>query len=391
MKSSYFNNLVCTYCFKPYPADVVINLCPDCQKPIFAQYDLDNLKTNLSPADLLGRRMDMWRYWELLPVKTPGNAVTLGEGLTPVISVDHLCNSFDIAGLFIKDESQNPTGSFKARGLSMAMSRCKELGISGVVLPSAGNAGSALSAYAARANIHAHIFLPSDTPKKYIEECRMYGADVNLIDGLIDECGRIAREFAGKNNLFDLSTLKEPYRIEGKKTMGLEIAEQFRWELPDVIIYPTGGGTGLIGMWKAFRELEQLGWISNKYPRMVVVQADGCAPLVKAYENAQRFAQAWVNAHTEATGIRVPAAVGDFLISDIIKNSGGTAVSVSETEMSDAQRLLMSKEGLGVCLEGAATYAALTKLSKNNLLKADDKVLIYNTGTPLKNDFPALQ
>lgn len=323
-------------------------------------------------------------------MENPLRVKSLGEGYTPISTLDKLAAKIGKQKLYIKDESQNPTGSFKARGLSVALARHKELSITDVILPSAGNAGGAAAAYAVRNGMTAHVYLPSDTPSGYIDECSMYGADVHLVDGLIDDCGRSVQEQVRRHGFFEISTLKEPFRIEGKKTMGLEIAEQFDWKLPDIIVYPTGGGTGFIGMWKAFEELAAIGWISESKPRMVVVQAENCAPLVRAFQNGQQSADRWENAFTCATGIRVPAAVGDFLILDIIRKSSGTAVSVSESKISDAQKELMSCEGISVGLEGAATWAAVRQLEESGQLPDHSSILIYNTGTPLKQKFPGL-
>ncbi len=320
----------------------------------------------------------MWRYREMLP---PGEPVSLGEGWTPLFHAPRLGTNW-----FVKDEGLNPTGSFKARGMSAAISMARHFGVERVAAPSAGNAAGAMSAYAAAAEMEAFAYLPADTPKAFIEECRFYGARVELADGLITDCGLKVKELveASAGKVFDLSTLKEPYRVEGKKTMGYEIAEQMGWELPDVVIYPTGGGTGLVGMWKAFDEMERLGWIGPKRPRMVSVQAAGCAPIATAYEKGERFAPEFPNAHTAASGLRVPKAVGDFIMLDLIRQSGGTAITVEDAEMVEGQRRMASSTGVFPAPEGGATLAAAEKLLERGFIKASDRVVLFNTGSGLK-------
>ena len=327
-------------CAKELPADKAWNLCPDCGKPLLARYDLKAAKKAVSRTEIASRVPDMWRYFELLPVLDARYRLCLGEGYTPLHAAHRLGREVGCSQLFVKDEGLNPTGSFKARGLSAAVSKAYELGIKALSIPTAGNAGGAMSAYAALAGMEAFVFMPKDVPPPFINECKALGAKVTLIDGLITDCGKAAAREVKEYGRFDLSTLKEPYRIEGKKTMGYEVAEQFGWALPDVIIYPTGGGTGLVGMWKAFDEMEQLGWISSKRPRMVTVQSAGCAPMVKAFHEGKEFAEPWQDAKTIADGLRVPAAVGDFLVLRALRESSGTAVAVPDEEIMEATNLL---------------------------------------------------
>ncbi|HDL85932.1 MAG TPA: threonine synthase, partial [Candidatus Acetothermia bacterium] len=358
--------------------------CPKCGKPLLARYDLESVKKSLGRDDLIERVASLWRYRELLPVREDANIVSLGEGYTPLIHAARSGARLGMERLFIKDEGLNPTGSFKARGLCMAISRAKELGVTEVVIPSAGNAAGAMSAYAARAGMKAHVFMPSDVPLPFRLECAAYGADVHLIDGLITDCGREAHAQAEKNRWFDVSTIKEPYRVEGKKTMGYELAEQFNWILPDVVIYPTGGGTGLIGMWKAFDEMRELGWIDGVLPRMVCVQADGCAPIPRALAAGDEFASPWEDAHTVAAGLRVPQAIGDFLILRAIRESNGTAIAVSDNALIVSQRAMATEEGIFACPEGGATLAALENLLNSGAIARNETVVLFNTGTGLK-------
>src|SRR5215213_4469022 len=324
----YVTHLECAACGARHEARRLHNLCTQCGKPLLVRYDLEGAARSLTRESLKGRRSDLWRYREVLPVEREENIVSLGEGLTPLVPAARLGERLGLRRLFVKDESQNPTQSFKARGMAAAVSMAKELGARKLAVPSAGNAAGALSAYAARAGLEAFIFMPRDTPRANVVECEQTGAKVTLMDGLITDCGAEVARRKEKEGWFDVSTLKEPYRVEGKKTLGYELAEQMEWRLPDVIIYPTGGGTGLIGMWKAFDEMQQLGWIDSKRPRMVTVQAAGCAPIVRAFEEGNRFADEFPNAATTASGLRVPKAIGDFLILDALRMSGGTAVSV---------------------------------------------------------------
>ncbi len=381
---SFLSHLECGLCGERLDADRLWNLCPKCGKPLLARYDLDAAKAKVTREAIAGREPTMWRYRELLPVRDDAYELSLGEGFTPLERKVRLEAEVGLAPVYVKDEGLNPTGSFKARGLSAAVSRAFELGVASVSIPTAGNAGCAMSAYAAAAGMEAHVFMPADVPKPFINECRVLGAHVTLINGLITDCGKAAREGIEKYGRFDVSTLKEPYRIEGKKTMGYEVAEQMGWQLPDVIIYPTGGGTGLVGMWKAFAEMERLGWIGRKRPRMVTVQSDGCAPMVRAFHEGKEFAEPWANAHTIADGMRVPAAVGDFLILRALRESGGTAVAVSDAEILDATYLMGRTTGIWPAPEGGATLAALQRLKKDGWVKDGESVVLFNTGNGAK-------
>jgi threonine synthase len=381
---SYLTHLQCAACGGIFPADRLWNVCPECGKPLLARYDLTAARARLDRGHVAGRRFKLWRYRELLPVQDVANILNLGEGGTPLIPARRLGEQIGHEQLFVKDESGNPTASFKARGLSVAVSRAGELGVKALSIPSAGNAAGAMSAYAAAAGMAAHVYMPKDVPETFRVECRAYGADVTLVDGLITDCAAQAVRDGQGSERFDISTLREPYRIEGKKTMGFEIAEQMGWSLPDVIIYPTGGGTGLIGMWKAFQELEALGWIGPKRPRMVAVQADGCAPIVRAFHQGASEAEPWVNAHTLAAGLRVPAAIGDFLMLECLRDSHGTAVGVSDAALLDGADQLAKLEGVFACPEGGATVAALHRLTKSGWIGADETVVLLNTGSGLK-------
>lgn len=381
---STLSHLECTGCGAAHPADAPIGLCPSCGKVLHARYDLGVAARTLTRESLPHRRRDMWRYHEVLPVRDPRHILTLGEGGTPVLPAPRVASRFGFKALWMKDEGQNPTGTFKARGLSAATSRALELGVRAVAIPTAGNAGAALAAYAARGGLEAHIVMPEDTPRVNQVEAALYGARVYRINGLIDDAGKMVREMAQKNGWYDLSTLKEPYRLEGKKSMGYEIAEQLDWQLPDVIVYPTGGGTGLLGIWKAFDEMAALGWIGPRRPRMVVVQAAGCAPIVRAFEAGKTTAERFENAHTIASGLRVPSAVADYLILDTIRGSGGTAVTVTDDELLDSMRDLASTEGVLTAPEAAATLAALPKLRDAGALSAGDTVMLILTGAGLK-------
>jgi threonine synthase len=360
------------------------NLCRECGKPLLVRYDLERAARSLTKESLSGRPPDLWRYREVLPVERDENIVTLGEGWTPLLAAPRLAARVGLSELFIKDESQNPTQSFKARGMSAAVSMAKELGVGALAVPSAGNAAGALAAYAARAGLEAHIFMPKDTPRANVVECEQTGAHVTLMDGLITDCGAEVARRREAEGWFDVSTLKEPYRIEGKKTLGYELAEQLNWELPDVIIYPTGGGTGLIGMWKAFDEMEAMGWIGAKRPRMVTVQAAGCAPIVRAFEEGKRTASEFPNAATVASGLRVPRAIGDFLILDALRASNGSAVSVTDEELIAATREIGASEGLFCAPEGAACLPALRKLIAAGTIKRDERAVLFNTGAGVK-------
>ncbi|WP_420128418.1 threonine synthase, partial [Longimicrobium sp.] len=372
-------HLECTRCGARYESEQPHRLSPCCEKPLYPRYDLEAIGRRLSRDDLAGRPADLWRYAELLPVRDPANAVRLGEGWTPMIDTPRLAARIGVARCWVKDEGQNPTASFKARGLCMAISRAKELGITEVALPSAGNAGSATAAYAAAAGMRAHVVVPRDTPHPIVEEMRALGADVELFDGLITDCAARVAEGAREHGWFDLSTLKEPYRVEGKKTMGYEVAEQLGWRLPDVIVYPTGGGTGLVGMWKAFDEMERLGWIGSARPRMVSVQASGCAPIVRAWEQGTEYAEPWAGAHTYASGLRVPRAVGDFLILDAVRASGGAAIAVDDDEMRAWTPRVGADTGIFCAPEGAATATAAAHLVASGHIHPGDKVVLFNT------------
>ncbi len=378
---SFLTHLECAYCGKQYSADKIYNLCPGCHKPLLARYDLKAAGKSINPKIRESCRPDLWRYKELLPVRSEKYILSLGEGFTPLLHARRLGSELGVEHLFIKDESLNPTTSFKARGMSVAISRAFELGVKEVSVPSAGNAAGAMSAYAALAGIKSHVFMPKDVPLPFVAECRALGSEVTLVDGLITDCGKIAAEGVKKYGRFDVSTLKEPYRLEGKKTMGYEIAGQMNWSLPDVIIYPTGGGTGLIGMWKAFEEMEQLGWIGSERPRMVTVQSDGCAPMVRAFENGEEFAEPWQGAKTVADGLRVPGAVGDFLILRALRESGGTAVSVSDDELMDGANQIGRTQGIFAAPEGGATLAAYKKLLRQGWIGKNETVVLFNTGS----------
>jgi len=351
---------------------------------LLVRYDIERAKMFLKKESLATRRPDMWRYREMLPLERDENIVSLGEGWTPLLRANRLGRRVGVPDLFIKDESQNPTQSFKARGMATAVSMAKELGVKKLAVPSAGNAASALAAYAARAGLKSYIFMPRDTPRANVVECQQTGAHVTLMDGLITDCGAEVGRRKEKEGWFDVSTLKEPYRIEGKKTLGYELAEQMEWRLPDVIIYPTGGGTGLIGMWKAFDEMEQLGWIGSKRPRIVTVQAEGCAPIVRAFEEGNRFADEFPDAATTASGLRVPKAIGDFLILDALRASGGTAVAVSDEELIEAVHDIGAVEGVFCAPEGAACLPALRKLVESGEVNKHERVVLFNTGSGVK-------
>ncbi|MBL8125201.1 MAG: threonine synthase [Pyrinomonadaceae bacterium] len=378
-------HLECALCGLHHEARKLHNLCVECGKPLLVRYDLRAAGRTLTPTSLKERESSLWRYRELLPVDNWNNVVSFGEGWTPLLNASKTSESLPLPlDLFIKDEGQNPTQSFKARGMAAAISMAKEFGVKKVAVPSAGNAAGAMAAYAARAGMEANIFMPSDTPRANIVECEQTGAKVTLVDGLITDCGKIIAERKEAEGWFDVSTLKEPYRVEGKKTMGYELAEQLNWELPDVILYPTGGGTGLIGMWKAFDEMEQLGWIASKRPKMVSVQSSTCAPIVRAFEKGERFADEFENAATVASGLRVPKAIGDFLILDAIRASGGTAVAVTDSELVAAVKEIGAAEGIFTAPEGAACLPALRKLIANGFIIGGEKVVIFNTGSGVK-------
>ncbi len=377
-------HLECALCALKHEARRLLNLCTKCGKPLLVRYDLEQAARSLTKESLRGRRADLWRYREVLPVDADEHIISLGEGWTPLLHARALGEQLGFRELYIKDESQNPTQSFKARGMAAAVSMAKELGAQKLAVPSAGNAAGALAAYAACAGLEAFIFMPKDTPRANVIECEQTGAHVTLVDGLITDCGAEVARRKDAEGWFDVSTLKEPYRIEGKKTLGYELAEQLDWELPDVIIYPTGGGTGLIGMWKAFDEMEQMGWIGSKRPKMVTVQAAGCAPIVRAFEAGKRFADEFPNAQTTASGLRVPRAIGDFLILDAIRASGGTAMAVTDEQLIAATREIGAAEGVFCAPEGAACLPALRKLVEAEQVGRDERVVLFNMGAGVK-------
>jgi threonine synthase len=377
-------HLECAACGARHEARRLHNLCVECGKPLLVRYDLERAARTLTKESLKGRRADLWRYLEVLPAAREGDIVSLGEGWTPLLRAERLGESLGLTELYVKDESQNPTQSFKARGMAAAVTMAKELGARKLAVPSAGNAAGALAAYAARAGLEAHIFMPRDTPRANVIECERTGARVTLMDGWITDCGAEVGRRKEAEGWFDVSTLKEPYRVEGKKTLGYELAEQMEWELPDWVIYPTGGGTGLIGMWKAFDEMEAMGWIGAKRPRMVTVQPTGCAPIVRAFEEGKRHAEEFQNAATVASGLRVPKAIGDFLILDALRASNGTAVAVSDEELLAAVKEIGAAEGLFVAPEGAACLPALRQLIERGDVKPDERVVLFNTGAGVK-------
>ncbi|MGY8779927.1 MAG: threonine synthase, partial [Longimicrobiales bacterium] len=376
-------HLECTATGEHFESETLSGLSPT-GKPLFARYDLDAVRPGFGLADMATRRADLWRYAEVLPVRDPKARIALGEGWTPLIDAPRTAARLGVEKVWVKDEGQNPTGSFKARGLCLAVSRAFELGAEAVALPSAGNAGSAAAAYGAAVGMDVHGVLPSDTPAPILEEMRALGADVQLLDGLISDCGKVVKKGVEEHGWFDLSTLKEPYRVEGKKTLGYELAEQLGGRLPDAIVYPTGGGTGLIGMWKAFDEMQALGWIDEKRPKMFTVQATGCAPMVRAWESGADHAEMWEGATTYASGLRVPGAVGDFLILNALRESGGGAAAVPDHLMAEWVLKLGADTGIFAAPEGGATAAAVPMLMEKGLISPDDEVVLFNTGSGLK-------
>jgi threonine synthase len=386
-RPTFVSHLECSATGERYPAGEVHGLSR-AGKPLLVRYDLEGVKSALTKDALAARPQDFWRYRELLPVESVRDIVSLGEAVTPLVSLPKLAARIGSSEILVKDEGRLPTGSFKARGLALAVCMAKAFGIKHMAMPTNGNAGAALAAYASRAGIRTTIFCPEDTPEVNVSEIALQGASVYRVNGLIDDCGKIVGEGKAKVGWFDVSTLKEPYRIEGKKTMGLELAEQMDWELPDVIFYPTGGGTGLIGMWKAFAELEAIGFIGKKRPRMVAVQASGCAPMVRAWEKGVEHAERVENAHTIASGIRVPAAIGDFLILRAVRESGGFAIAVPDEAITRAIDEVAREEGLLLCPEGAATYAALLAALADGCVKRDERVVLFNCATGLKSPLP---
>lgn len=381
-RPTFVTHLECSATGAKVPADTLQNLS-DAGKPLLVRYDLDKARVAVDRHALAGRPRDIWRYRELLPVRQAANIVSLGELLTPLIRLPQYASE-----LWVKDEGRLPTGSFKARGLCMAVSMAKELGVSRIAMPTNGNAGAALAAYCANAGIEAYVFCPDDTPEVNVREIGIYGAKVFRVNGLINDCGRLVGDGKRTRDWFDVSTLKEPYRIEGKKTMGLELAEQLGWSLPDAIFYPTGGGTGLIGMWKAFDELEAMGWIGSERPRMIAVQAEGCAPIVQAYEAGSEHAEPWQNAATIAAGIRVPVAIGDFLILRAVRESGGFACAVADSAIAAAQTEVATRTGTLLCPEGAATFAAWQQAVAEGRISSRDRCVLFNCATGLKYPMP---
>ena len=379
----YMTHLECPKCSAKHTPHRLTQLCPECGAPLLVRYDLEKVKANFRKEDLLKRKPDLWRYRELLPLVDEANKISLGEGMTPLLSLSKLGRQLNIE-LYLKDEGIIPSGTFKARGAAVGVSRAKELGVTSLAMPTNGNAGAAWSIYAAKAGIDAYIVMPVDAPAITRNECAIAGAKLFLVKGLISDAGKIVGRAVAKLGCMDASTLKEPYRIEGKKTMGLEIAEQLDWEVPDVILYPTGGGVGLIGIYKAFRELQQIGWIGDKLPRLVAVQAEGCAPIVKAWEEKKTASEFWEQASTIAFGITVPKALGDFLVLDALYQTNGSAVAVSDEEILNDQAELASVEGTFVCPEGAANYTAAKKLCASGWIKPNEKVVMLNTGAGIK-------
>lgn len=382
---SYLSHLECSECGQTCDAHALHNLCPACHAPLWARYDLDRARRELDRDQFAARPNSLWAWYELLPIDHPAQRIDLGEGGTPLLRLGHLGGQLGLPELWLKDEGRNPTGSFKARGMAAAVTRAKALGVKEFVVPTAGNAGGAAAAYAARAGLAIHVYMPKDAPAANIDECRAAGADVHLIDGLINDAGRLAAADAKEHGWFDLATLKEPYRVEGKKTMGYEIAQDFDWQLPDVIVYPTGGGTGLIGIWKAFDELEALGWIDARRPRMVAVQAQGCRPIVTAFEAQQAASELHQHAQTVAAGLRVPKPLGDRAILRALRASRGTALAVSDADIVAMTDRLLKTEGISAAFEGAATLVAADQLRRSGWLSAEETIVCLNTGAGWKN------
>lgn len=381
--NSYVKELYCAKCGKVYDIAQKHQLCT-CGSPLLVRYDLQKAKKEWKKSSLQGRVNSLWRYREVLPVRQTENIVSMGEGMTPIVSMPEAGEQIGIPNLFLKDEGIIPTGTFKARGAVVGVSKAKELGVGTIAMPTNGNAGAAWALYSARAGIHAVIVMPEDAPKITRNECAAAGAGLYLVKGLISDCGKIVARSLQKNGWYDASTLKEPYRIEGKKTMGYEIAEQFRWKLPDVILYPTGGGVGIIGLYKAFQELKELGWIEGKLPKLIAVQAEGCAPIVKAFEEKRNESEFFEDSQTVAFGINVPKALGDFLVLDALYQTEGSAVAVSDAQILSAQQKLAQAEGTFVCPEGAALYAAAHTLRTSGFIREDDRVVLLNTGAGIK-------
>jgi len=384
LKGPLAYELRCSWCSRAFPSDEPAHFCPDCNRPILVRYRLTVEVGDEIRSQLHAERAGLWRFRRVLPVRNRDSVISLGEGGTPLVPAKHLGTHLGLANLWIKDESLNPTGSFKARGMSVAISRAYELGIRRFCVPSAGNAAGAAAAYCAVAGCEIRVYMPSDSGEAFFSECRAYGAEVSAVDGTIAHCGARMRQECDLNEWFDLSTLKEPFRLEGKKTMGYELWEDFGGTLPDVIIYPTGGGTGLIGMWKAFDEMEQLGWIDSHRPRMISVQAEGCAPIVRAFESGEKVAASFPNPQTDALGLRVPSAIGDFLILRALRDSSGLAISVSEEEWHNGSSWIADDTGIFACPEGGVAVAALKKLQDRELVAPTARIVLFNTGTGFK-------
>jgi threonine synthase len=384
---TFVTHLECSLTGDRYPSDSLQTLSR-AGRPLLDRYDLDGVRQALSGEALTARPQSLWRYREMLPVRRPENVVSLGEVVTPLLPLPRIAKRLGGGEILVKDEGRLPTGSFKARGLALAVSMAKELGVTTMAMPTNGNAGAAMAAYCSRSGIKAYVFCPDDTPAVNVREIAMQGAEVFLVDGLIDDCGKLVSEGERSVGWFNCSTLREPYRIEGKKTMGIELAEQLGWEMPDVIFYPTGGGTGIIGMWKAFAELEEIGWIGPKRPRMVVVQAAGCAPMVRAWQDGAEHAPRWENAHTFAAGIRVPQGIGDFLILRAVRESGGFATAVTDEAIAEAWGEVAAEEGLLLCPEGAATYAAYKDALADGRVGPGERVVLFNCASGLKYPMP---
>jgi threonine synthase len=396
MTYSYVDHLKCSKCNSKYDRNTIQQLCT-CGAPLLVEYDLERLRKNFNPSQLVGRSNDLWRYHELLPVEKEENKVTLGEGMTPLLKMEQIGKKMGISNLYMKDEGIIPTGSFKARGAAVGVSKAKELGVQELAMPTNGNAGAAWALYAARAGIKSTIVMPIDAPSITRNEVAVSGANLYLVNGLISDAGKIVGQAVKEYRLFDASTLKEPYRIEGKKTMGLEIAEQFEWKVPDVILYPTGGGVGLIGIYKALKELQEIGWIGEKLPRLVAVQSDGCAPIVKAWEEGKMDSEFWANSSTIAFGINVPKALGDFLVLEAVYNTEGCAISIDDQSILKEQEKIANLEGAFICPEGASTFVAARHLRESGWIKEGETVVALNTGAGIKYpntvqiDVPTLQ
>ena len=381
---SYLDHLECSVCGATYPHDKPIRTCTACNKVLLARYDLQRLKREVQREAVEGRQAGMWAFSELLPASRPEDIITLGEGGTPLLHAQRLGESLGMPSLYIKDEGLNPTGTFKARGLAAAVSKAKEVGLTRLIMPSAGNAAGAMAAYAARGGLESHVYMPQDAPDGNKLECITLGSELNLVDGHIGDAGVLSRARAAEEGMFDLSTMQEPYRAEGKKTMGLEIAMQLGWRMPDAIIYPTGGGTGIIGMYKGYQELLGLGWVEGRLPRFIAVQAEGCQPVVHAYESGAEASQAWPNPHTVADGLRVPHPFADYLVLEAIRETGGTALTVSDSDMVDAMREMAAAEGVFACPEGAATLVASKRLLASGELDPEGTTVLLNTGSAYK-------